>query len=123
MTTIGPSLVITGDLTCQEDITIHGRVNGQITMTQGTLVIAPTGNVDASIEGGKIAVHGTVKGDVLATERLELTESANVSGTISAPAIALKEGATFNGMVDMATKKAGGAKPAAVKPADVAAIA
>lgn len=122
MTTIGPSLVITGDLTCQEDITIHGRVNGQITMTQGTLVVAPTGSVEASVEGGKITVHGKVNGDLMATERLELTESANVSGTITAPSIALKEGATFNGMIDMATKKAGAAKPVA-KAAEVAAIA
>lgn len=112
MTTLGPSLVITGDITCQEDITVHGRVKGQITMTQGVLIIAPTGTVDASVQGGKITIHGNVQGDVVATERVELTESAHVEGTISSPSIALKEGATFNGMIDMATKKAA-AKPAA----------
>jgi cytoskeletal protein CcmA (bactofilin family) len=110
MTTIGPSLVITGDITCKEDMTVHGHVNGQITMTSGTLVVAPSGAVDASVQGGTITVHGAVNGDVTASERVELTDTANVTGTISSPSVALKDGATFNGMIDMAVKKASGAK-------------
>lgn len=113
MTTIGPSLTVTGDITSQEDITVHGTVKGTIAMQQGALVIAPAGKAEANVQGSNITVHGTVSGDISA-DKLELTDTAHVTGTITAPSLILREGATFNGIVDMATKK-GAAKPAAPK--------
>jgi cytoskeletal protein CcmA (bactofilin family) len=112
MTTIGPSLIITGDVTSQEDMTVHGKVNGQITMQQGTLVIAPTGSADANVQGITVTIHGKVGGDVAASERIELTQTAVVNGTITAPALVLQDGATFNGIIDMSVKK-GATKSAA----------
>jgi cytoskeletal protein CcmA (bactofilin family) len=111
MTTLGPSLTITGDITSQEDMTVHGRVNGKIVMQQGTLVIAPTGSVEANVNGSKITIHGKVTGDVTATDRIELMQTATVSGTLTAPSLVLQEGASFNGIVDMSKKSA--ARPAA----------
>jgi cytoskeletal protein CcmA (bactofilin family) len=113
MTTLGPSLTVTGEITCEEDVTIHGKVNGHITMTRGTLVVAPTGRTEADVHGIRITVHGKVKGDIVASERLELTETAVVSGMIGAPSLVVHDGATFDGVVDMAAKKKT-AKPAAV---------
>jgi cytoskeletal protein CcmA (bactofilin family) len=112
MTTLGPSLTITGDITSQEDITVHGTVKGTITMQQGALVIAPTGKAEAQVEGSTITVHGTVAGDLSATSKLELTDSAKVSGTIIATSLVLRDGAVFNGMIDMSEKK-GAAKAVA----------
>jgi cytoskeletal protein CcmA (bactofilin family) len=118
MTTLGPSLTVIGEITAHEDITIHGKVNGQITMTQGTLVVAPTGSTEAHLHGIRITVHGTVKGDVVASERLELTDTAVVAGTISAPSLVIRDGATFDGVIDMAGKKKA-AIPAAPRLASV----
>jgi len=101
MTTIGPSLVITGDLTSQEDVTIHGRVNGHIRMREGALVVAPKAHVEGHVHGVKITIHGTLVGDVTSTDRIELTPTADVRGTLAAPAIVLQEGALFNGRIDM----------------------
>ena len=112
MTTLGPSLTIVGDITCQEDITVHGTVKGQITMTKGSLVVAPTGSADANVHGIRVTVHGKVKGDIVASERLELTDTAVVSGMVSAPSLIVHDGATFDGVVDMAAKKK--AKPVLV---------
>ena len=99
-------------------MTVHGKVNGQITMTQGNLVVAPTGSADANLHGIRITIHGKVKGDIVASERLELTDTAIVAGTISAPSLVLQDGATFDGIIDMATKKKASAAPklAAVEP-------
>jgi len=117
MTTIGPSLVIVGEITSREDITIHGRVRGQVRMEAGALLVAPSGNVDANVQGTRVTVHGTVAGDVAAAERIELTPTADVTGTLTTPALVLQDGATFNGVVDM--DKA--AKAKARKPTIVAA--
>jgi cytoskeletal protein CcmA (bactofilin family) len=100
MTTIGPSLVITGEVNSQEDMTIHGRVKGQIRMNQGVLLLAPAGNVEADVHGPSVTVHGKLSGDVSA-QRIELTPTANVTGTLTGPVIVIQEGSTFNGIVDM----------------------
>jgi len=111
MTTIGPSLTITGEVSSQEDITIHGRVKGQIRMDNGALVVAPTAKVDANVQGTSVTIHGMVGGDVTAG-RIELTPTADVTGTLTTNAVVVQEGATFHGVLDMDKAKAK-AKPAA----------
>lgn len=101
MTTIGPSLLITGDLTSQEDVTIHGRVNGHIRMREGSLVVAPRAHVEGDVHGARITIHGTLVGNVTSTERIELTPTAEVKGTLTGPAIVVQDGALFNGRVEM----------------------
>ena len=113
MTTLGPSLTITGDITSQEDMTVHGTVKGTITMQQGALVIAPSGKAEANVQGSIVTVHGTASGDLNASTKLELMDTAHVSGTITATSLVLRDGAMFNGIIDMSTKKGAGAKPAA----------
>jgi cytoskeletal protein CcmA (bactofilin family) len=118
MTTIGPSLVIHGELTSQEDVTVHGQVKGNIKMAQGALLLAPTGNVEANVQGTRVTIHGKLTGD-LAAEKIELTSTANVTGTITSPSVILQDGATFNGLIDMGQQTAK-AKPRLVSsnPAD-----
>ena len=115
MTTLGPSLTITGDITSQEDMTVHGTVKGTITMQQGALVIAPSGKAEANVQGSIVTVHGTASGDLNASTKLELMDTAHVSGTITATSLVLRDGAVFNGIIDMSTKKGAAAKPAAPK--------
>ena len=101
ITTIGASLHINGEVTSQEDITIHGRVKGQIRMQEGGLLVAPSGSVDADVEGARVTIQGTLAGNVAAAERIELTPTADVSGTLTTCAIMMHEGATFNGLIDI----------------------
>jgi cytoskeletal protein CcmA (bactofilin family) len=106
MTTIGASIAITGEITSQEDITIHGSVKGTIRMAKGALLLAPKGTMDADVHGTHVTIHGTLDGNVTADARLELTPTAAVSGTLTTPALVLQEGAVFNGLVDMERQKA-----------------
>ena len=101
MTTIGPSLQITGDLTSQEDVTIHGRVNGHIRMREGSLVVAPKAHVEGDVHGARITIHGTLAGNVTGTDRIELTPTADVRGTLTGPAIVVQDNALFNGRIEM----------------------
>jgi cytoskeletal protein CcmA (bactofilin family) len=100
MTTIGASLKITGEITSQEDITIHGCVKGHIRIQDGTLLVAPKGDIDAQVQGARVTIHGKLAGAVAATERIELTPTADVTGTLTARAIVLQDGAAFNGSID-----------------------
>ena len=112
MTTIGTSLVITGEVTSREDITIHGQVKGQISMASGTLLVAPTARIEADVDVTNVTIHGAMSGKVAAGERVELTPTATVKGTLIAPAVILRDGATFNGKIQV-EKKGGASRPAA----------
>ena len=113
MTTIGTSLVITGHVTSKEDITVHGQVNGQISMLEGTLMVAPTARIEADVDVTSVTIHGTMSGNIAAGQRVELTPTATVKGTLVAPAVVVREGATFNGKISVEKK---GPAAAAKKP-------
>ena len=102
MTTIGPSLIIKGEITSTEDVTIQGQVIGTISMQQGALLIAQTAKVEADANALRLTIHGTFAGDVVASERVELTATANMTGTLVAPAVVLQDGAVFNGSIEVA---------------------
>src|SRR4026209_618544 len=109
MTTIGVSLVINGQLTSREDITIYGRVKGEISMEAGALLVAPTAKIDARVRAPRLTVHRKISGAHAAAERVELTDTASVSGTLLAPAVVMRDGAFFKGRMpaDRHSKKIG----------------
>ena len=101
MTTIGSTLVITGELTCTEDITIEGRVNGQVLVRDATLTIAPQAQLRADVRGARVLVLGQLKGAIVASQRIDLAASATVEGSLSSNHVVLVDGTTFNGRIDM----------------------
>jgi cytoskeletal protein CcmA (bactofilin family) len=101
MTTIGTSLVITGDLSSDEDLTIHGRVHGTVSVRAGTLTIGEQAQMRSDVRGARVVVKGAVDGSIAATERIELHPSAVVSGSLSANHVVIADAATFNGRIDM----------------------
>jgi cytoskeletal protein CcmA (bactofilin family) len=118
MTTIGPSLLINGEVTSSEDITVHGTVKGHIHMDAGSLRVAQQGRVDAEVRGSSVTIDGSLAGGVTASARVELTPSAQVTGTLTAPAIVLHDGAVFNGTIEM-DRQSKAKAPAAAPVVDV----
>ena len=107
---IGSSVVIKGELSAKEDLTISGRVEGKIEVRDHVVRVGREAHVSAEINARAVIVEGTVTGNVNATERIELLENGSVEGDIAAPKIAMAEGAQFRGKIDMAAKNAGGVK-------------
>ncbi len=101
MTTIGPSTTISGALTSDEDIRIEGHVEGNVLVRDGSLIVAEGGVVTADIRGTRVVVQGRVDGSIMANERIELSPTAQVEGSLSANRVIIAEGARFNGRIDM----------------------
>ena len=101
MTTIGPSLLITGEVSSEEDLVIEGRFGGQILIRNATLTIGKQAHVEADVRGARVHVLGNIQGNIAASERIELGPTAAVLGSLSANQVVLVEGATFNGRIDM----------------------
>jgi len=111
MTTIGRTFHITGEITSQEDITVHGRVDGRVVMQDGALIIEAGGHVDADVEGGAVLIHGTLAGSVVAADRIELDAAAEVTGTLISTSVVIADGAVFSGLIDV-QPMFGAARPA-----------
>jgi len=101
MTQIGPAVSIVGDIECDTDLLVEGRVRGRVRLRDVTLVIGSQGLVDGDIRGTRVVVHGVVRGSIWASERIEVAASGTVHGSLSANRIVLADGAIVNGRVDM----------------------
>jgi cytoskeletal protein CcmA (bactofilin family) len=118
---IGKSVIIKGDLSGSEDLTIEGQVEGKIELRQNVLTIGANGKIKATIFAKAVVVLGEVTGDITASERVDIRDAGSVDGDLSAPRIAIADGAHFRGSIDMQRQgvKPGDSKPAEIKPADV----
>jgi len=101
MTHLSASAEFDGNLTCDEDLTVEGRLTGTIHVRDATLVVSQTARLDATIRAARVVVHGTVQGSISGGQRIELSPSAVVTGDLSATQIVIAEGAQFSGRVDM----------------------
>jgi cytoskeletal protein CcmA (bactofilin family) len=110
---IGKSVVIKGELNGSEDLTIEGHVEGKIELREHVLTIGPNGKIKAELLAKAVVVLGEVIGNVVATDKVDIRENGSVEGDITAPRVAIAEGAHFRGSVDMQNK---GAKPALAQP-------
>jgi cytoskeletal protein CcmA (bactofilin family) len=104
MARIGASISVRGHVTTVEALHIDGDVRGQIVAQEGTVTIGPSARIEANISGVQVSVLGYVRGNVSATQRIALTASADVAGSLSANFIVMEEGARFNGQIDMARR-------------------
>ena len=98
---IGESLHFKGELSAGEDLIIEGTVEGKINQGKCCLTLKPNGKLLAHVNATKIFIEGKVKGDLYATVSVTVRESGQVKGNIVAPKVALEEGATFNGSIEM----------------------
>ena len=115
MVNIGKSVVIKGELSGSEDLTIEGQVEGKIELRQNILTIGANAKIKAQIFAKAIVIQGEVHGNVTATEKVDIRDAGSVDGDLSAPRVAIADGAHFRGSIDM--QRQGGAKPAD-KPAE-----
>jgi cytoskeletal protein CcmA (bactofilin family) len=98
---IGKTVVICGEVKGSEDLIVDGRVEGTVTLTESRLTIGPSANVAADLSAKDVLILGQVKGNVLASGRVELRAGCNVEGDIRALRLAVEDNAVFRGKVDL----------------------
>ena len=101
---IGKSVVIKGELSGSEDLTIEGQVEGKIELRENVLTIGPNGKIKAEVFAKAVIVLGEVVGNVTASEKVDIRDNGSVDGDIVSPRVAIAEGAHFRGSVDMQRK-------------------
>src|SRR5229473_3406040 len=103
---VGSGTLVTGEANFKALMRVDGHLSGRITSSSGTLIVGANGKVDANIEVAIAVVHGTINGDIIATQRLELGRAAKVNGNIQTPSLIIEQGAVFEGSCKMAQMSA-----------------
>ncbi|GGA61111.1 cell shape determination protein CcmA [Edaphobacter acidisoli] len=113
-TVIGKAVVIRGDLSGSEDLYMDGDIEGTVTLSESRLTIGPNARVHADVRARDVVVLGRLTGNITATGRVDLRESAVVAGDVIANRLAIEETVTFKGRVEL---KGNPEAPAASAPA------
>jgi len=98
---VGHGTTLTGETEFHAMLRVDGRLIGTVTSEGGTLIIGTNGQVDANVMVAAAMVNGTVNGDVIASEKLQLGRTARVLGNISSPRLIIEEGAILEGSCSM----------------------
>jgi cytoskeletal protein CcmA (bactofilin family) len=101
---VGGSTSLNGQAAFKDMLRVDGYLSGTITSEKGTLIISSGGQVHANIEVAVARINGTVKGDIIATERIELGRTARLDGDIHTPALIIEPGAIFEGNCRMTAR-------------------
>ena len=107
---VGSGTVVTGEANFKAMMRVDGHLSGRINSTSGTLIVGANGKVDANIEVAVAVIHGTVNGDIIATQRLELGRAAKLNGNIQTASLMIEPGALFEGTSKMIKTNAGAVK-------------
>jgi cytoskeletal protein CcmA (bactofilin family) len=114
---ISKGLSIKGEITGTESLFIDGKVEGSINIPGNRVTVGKNGQVNASINAREIVVLGKLKGNVSATDRVDIRAEGALTGDVAAARISIEDGAFFKGGIDI--RKAD-SKPGIVEPAKVA---
>jgi cytoskeletal protein CcmA (bactofilin family) len=98
---IGPSLHIKGEITGNEDLELHGTVEGTVTLEERKLTVGPTAKVSADLSAREIVIYGSVKGNLRARDRIEIKKDGSVVGDLSTARIMIEDGAYFKGSIEI----------------------
>jgi len=102
---IGPTLVIKGELSADEDLIIEGQIEGTIAHHKKNLTIGKEGRVKADIHASSVLIEGHLVGDIHSEGVVSLASGASVKGDIHCGRIVMEDGARFSGKIDMGVSR------------------
>jgi cytoskeletal protein CcmA (bactofilin family) len=120
-TIIGKDTTFSGNLEVSGTLRVDGVLKGEVNVSD-TIAIGPTGQIDANVKTKNAVVSGSVKGNIHATEKVELQAKANITGDLVTKSLVIEQGAVFHGNCNMkqtANEGVPGAKPPENKPAAI----
>lgn len=100
-TVIGKSVTIRGELSAREELFLDGNLEGTVNLPENRLTIGANARIKADLNAGDVVIYGLVDGNIRATGRIELRDSAVVTGDIIAERLSIEENARMKGKVEL----------------------
>ena len=98
---LGATLTIEGQITCEEDLQIDGKVQGPISLPGRRLTVGHTAELNSEVTAGEVIVYGKVLGNLRARDRVEIKKAGSVFGDITTVRISIEDGADFKGRIEI----------------------
>ena len=95
---IGEGATIKGEIIEENEITVHGNVDGDIQCKN--LIIGKTGSIKGKIIADTLYVEGSIEGEVGVKNLLKLLSSSYVSGKVSYGSLQINEGGKLVGEIE-----------------------
>ncbi len=99
--TIGKGLVIKGEISGTESLFVDGKIEGTINLAGNRVTVGRNGQVAANITAREIVVLGKVRGNLVATDRVDIRSEGALTGDVAAARISIEDGAFFKGGIDI----------------------
>jgi cytoskeletal protein CcmA (bactofilin family) len=109
---------IKGSIKFEQDLSVDGKVEGEITSAHGVLVVGQNAELRGEIKTKSVTVYGRVHGNITVDERCELKANAQLHGDLKAARLVIEEGATFVGKSEVTPNKVTQMKPEVVRGSD-----
>lgn len=113
---LGKNVTVKGQIFAREDLTIDGEVEGTVECQEHRLTIGPNARVQAGLKAREIIIHGSIQGNVDATDKIDIKKEAKLVGDIKTSRIVIEDGAYFKGSIDISKATASASKPAQSSP-------
>ena len=98
---LGTSVVIKGELSASEDLTLCGHLEGSVRLPSTRSRLAQTPRSRPRSWPRPSSSSGSVTGNVTATERLDVAATGSVIGDVASPRLVIADGGTLRGKVQM----------------------
>jgi cytoskeletal protein CcmA (bactofilin family) len=118
--TISKGLIIKGEITGSESLFVDGKVEGSITLPGNRVTVGRNGQVSASITAREIVILGKVRGNVAASDRVDIRAEGALTGDVAAARISIEDGAFFKGGIDIRKPESKSGPAAVAAPAAAA---
>ena len=117
--TIGKGLYVKGEITGTESLFIDGKIEGSINLPGNRVTVGRNGQVTANVTAREVVILGKIRGNVNASDRVDIRAEGSLAGDVAAARISIEDGAYFKGGIDIRKPeaKAETAKPVAAAPA------
>ncbi len=100
-TSINNSTIINGNIKAQEHLIINGTIKGNVEINNFNLFLGPSGRLEGEVHSKDVRIRGNMKGDIIATGKVEITKEAKFSGKIKSKSISVEQGAYFDASVEL----------------------
>jgi cytoskeletal protein CcmA (bactofilin family) len=101
LTVIGKGTEIEGHIRFSGGLHVDGMIKGDVISDlqddRATLTLSENGKVEGNVKVSNVMLNGTVIGDVVATNRVELAPQARITGTLTYALLEMSMGAEVNG--------------------------
>ncbi len=97
---LGEGMEVKGTLRFEGSVRIDGKFNGKI-VSPAALILGPKAQVDGELDVCQLAVHGSLKGSVKASDRITIHGSGKVEADLDTDKLVIEPGAFFQGRCEM----------------------